>query len=147
MNLKERIVADMKSAMRAKETARLETIRMLRAAIQRKEVDDRVELDDQGVLQIIRKMVKQSADAARQFANGNRQDLVDKENEMISTLQQYLPEPLSEQAVEEIIAQTLQESGAASIRDMGKVMGLVKSKVQGRADMSAVSARIRSLLS
>ncbi len=147
MNLKDNILADMKSAMRAKETARLETIRMLRAAIQRKEVDDRVELDDQGVLRVIRKMVKQSADAARQFADGNRQDLVDKENEMISILQQYQPEPLSGQAVEEIIEQALQESGAASIRDMGKVMGLVQSRVQGRADMSAVSARIRSLLS
>ncbi len=147
MSLKESILSDMKSAMRAKESARLETIRMLRAAIQRKEVDDRVELDDQGVLQVVRKMVKQSADAARQFADGNRPDLVDKENECISILRQYLPEPLSAQAVEEIIKQALQESGAASIRDMGKVMGLVKSKVQGRADMSAVSARIRSLLS
>jgi len=147
MNLKDCILSDMKSAMRAKETTRLETIRMLRAAIQRKEVDDRVELDDQGVLQVIRKMVKQSTDAAQQFADGNRQDLVDKENETISILRQYLPEPLSEQAVEEIIKQVLQESAATSIRDMGKVMGLVKSKVQGRADMSAVSARIRSLLS
>ncbi len=147
MNLKDRIISDMKSAMRAKETTRLETIRMLRAAIQRKEVDDRVELDDPGVLQVIRKMVKQSTDAAQQFADGNRQDLVDKENETISILRQYLPEPLSEQAVEEIIKQVLQESAATSIRDMGKVMGLVKSRVQGRADMSAVSARIRSLLS
>ena len=147
MNLKDRIISDMKSAMRAKETTRLETIRMLRAAIQRKEVDDRVELDDPGVLQVIRKMVKQSTDAAQQFADGNRQDLVDKENETISILRQYLPEPLSEQAVEEIIKQVLQESAATSIRDMGKVMGLVKSRVQGRADMSTVSARIRSLLS
>ncbi len=147
MNLKDRIISDMKSAMRTKETTRLETIRMLRAAIQRKEVDDRVELDDPGVLQVIRKMVKQSTDAAQQFADGNRQDLVDKENETISILRQYLPEPLSEQAVEEIIKQVLQESAATSIRDMGKVMGLVKSRVQGRADMSAVSARIRSLLS
>ncbi len=147
MNLKDSIIADMKAAMRAKETARLETIRMLRAAIQRKEVDDRIELDDQGVLQVVRKMVKQSADAAQQFASGNRQDLVDKENQAISILRQYLPEPLSEPVVEEIIEQALQESGAASIRDMGKVMGLVKSKTRGRADMGAVSARIRSLLS
>ncbi len=148
MSLKDNIVADMKAAMRAKESVRLEAIRMLRAAIQRKEVDDRVELDDQGVLQIVRKMVKQSADAAQQFANGNRQDLVDKENEYISILRQYLPEPLSEQAVGEIIEQAVQECGAAAgIRDMGKVMGLVKARVQGRADMGAVSARVRSLLS
>ena len=147
MNLKDSIIADMKAAMRAKEALRLETIRMLRAAIQRKEVDDRVELDDQGVLQIAQKMVKQSADAAQQFANGNRQDLVDKENEYISILRQYLPEPLSDQVVEEIIEQALQESCATSTRDMGQVMGLVKSKVQGRADMGAVSAKIRSLLS
>ena len=147
MNLKDSIIADMKAAMRAKETVRLETIRMLRATIQRKEVDDRVELDDQGVLQIVQKMVKQSADAAQQFASGNRQDLVDKENEYISILRQYLPEPLSDQAVEEIIEQALQESDTTSAKDMGKVMGLVKSKVQGRADMGAVSAKIRSLLS
>lgn len=137
----------MKAAMRAKETVRLETIRMLRAAIQRKEVDDRVELDDQGVVQIVQKMVKQSTDAAQQFANGNRQDLVDKENACISILRQYLPEPLSDQDVEEIIEQALQESGATSTRDMGRVMGLVKSKIQGRADMGAVSVKIRSLLS
>ena len=147
MNLKDCILADMKAAMRAKETVRLETIRMLRAAIQRKEVDDRIELDDQGVLLIVQKMVKQSTDAAQQFANGHRQDLVDKENENISILRQYLPEPLSEQAVGEIINQVLQQSDATGIKDLGKVMGLVKSKVQGRADMSSVSVKIRSLLS
>ena len=146
-SLKERIVADMKAAMRAKQSVRLEAIRMLRAAIQRKEVDERIELDDQGVLQVVRKMVKQSADAARQFADGNRADLVDKENRYISILREYLPEPLSDQAIAKIIEQALQESGATSMRDMGKVMGLVQSKVRGRADMVAVSARIKSLLS
>jgi len=147
MNLKQRILADMQAAMRAKESVRLETIRMLRAAIQRKEVDDRIELDDQGVLQVVQKMVKQSTDAAQQFAKGDRQDLVDKENANISILRQYLPEPLSKQAVEEIIDQALQQSGATSVREMGKVMGLVKAKVQGRADMGRVSSKIKTLLS
>ena len=146
VSLKERIVADMKAAMRAKQSVRLEAIRMLRATIQRKEVDERIELDDQGILQVVRKMVKQSADAARQFADGNRPDLVDKENRYISILREYLPEPLSDQAIAEIIEQALQESGATTMRDMGKVMGLVQSKVRGRADMAAVGARIKSLL-
>lgn len=154
MTLKESIVADMKAAMRGKETVRLETIRLLRAAIQRKEVDDQTELDDQGVLQIVQKMVKQSTDAIEQFAKGGRQDLVDKENANISILRQYLPEPLSDEAVTKIISQALQQCQAMqpsgvfnSMKDMGKVMGLVKPKIQGRADMGAVSKKIKSLLS
>ena len=96
MSLKDRIVADMKTAMREKETIRLETIRLLRAAIQRKEVDDRVTLDDQGVLEIVQILVKQSTDSAQQFISGNRQDLADKENQNIAVLKDYLPEQLSE---------------------------------------------------
>ena len=147
MSLKEKIIADMKLAMRNKEAVRLETIRMLRAAIQRKEVDDKIELDDNGVLQIVQKMVKQCTDAASQFIQGNRQDLADKENENIAVLQDYLPEQLSEEAIQEIIQQAIQQTGASSMQDMGKVMGIVKSKTQGSADMGAVSAKIKSLLS
>lgn len=147
MSIKETLVADMKVAMRNKDTIRLETIRLLRAAIQRKEVDERVQLDDEGVLQIIQKMVKQCTDAAQQFSNGNREDLADKEKANISILETYLPEQLSEQEIETLIQEAIQQTGAATMKDMGKVMGLVKSRSQGRADMGAVSMRIKSLLS
>jgi uncharacterized protein YqeY len=147
MSIKDTLVADMKVAMRDKDTIRLETIRLLRAAIQRKEVDERVQLDDEGVLQIIQKMVKQCTDAAQQFSNGNREDLADKEKANISILETYLPEQLSEQEIETLIQDAMQQTGAATMKDMGKVMGLVKSRSQGRADMGAVSMRIKSLLS
>ena len=147
MSIKETLVVDMKAAMRDKDTIRLETIRLLRAAIQRKEVDERVQLDDEYVLQIIQKMVKQCTDAAQQFSNGNREDLADKEKANISILETYLPEQLSEQEIETLIQDAIQQTGAASMKDMGKVMGLVKSRSQGRADMGAVSMRIKSLLS
>ena len=103
MSIKETLVVDMKAAMRDKDTIRLETIRLLRAAIQRKEVDERVQLDDEYVLQIIQKMVKQCTDAAQQFSNGNREDLADKEKANISILETYLPEQLSEQEIETLI--------------------------------------------
>jgi uncharacterized protein YqeY len=147
MSIKDTLVADMKVAMRDKDTIRLETIRLLRAAIQRKEVDERVQLDDEGVLQIIQKMVKQCTDAAQQFSNGNREDLADKEKANISILETYLPEQLSEQEIEALIQDAMQQTGAATMKDMGKVMGLVKSRSQGRTDMGAVSMRIKSLLS
>jgi uncharacterized protein YqeY len=147
MSIKETLVADMKVAMREKDTIRLETIRLLRAAIQRKEVDERIQLDDEGVLQIIQKMVKQCTDAAQQFIDGNREDLADKEKANISILETYLPEQLSAQEIETLIQDAMQQTGAATMKDMGKVMGLVKSRSQGRADMGAVSLRIKSLLS
>ena len=147
MSIKETLVVDMKAAMRDKDTIRLETIRLLRAAIQRKEVDERVQLDDEYVLQIIQKMVKQCTDAAQQFSNGNREDLADKEKANISILETYLPEQLSEQEIETLIQDAIQQTGAASMKDMGKVMGLVKSRSQSRADLGAVSMRIKSLLS
>lgn len=147
MSLKERIVADMKSAMRDKETIRLETIRLLRAAIQRKELDDRVELDDEGVLQITQKMIKQCNDAAEQFIKGNREDLAEKEKANIAILEDYLPEQLSEDEVDAMIKDAISQTGAASMKDMGNVMGMVKSKVQGRGDMSAISGKIKALLS
>ncbi len=147
MSLKENIFADMKAAMRDKETIRLETIRLLRAAIQRKEVDDRTELDDEGVLQIVQKMVKQCNDAAQQFTNGGREDLANKELANIAVLEDYLPEQLSDTELNDIVDQAIAQSGASSMKDMGKVMGMVKSQTQGRADMGAVSGRIKSLLS
>ena len=146
MSLKDTIAADMKTAMRNKDTVRLETIRLLRSAIQRKEVDDQVTLDDAAVLQIVQKLVKQCRDAAQQFEAGGRSDLVEKELANIGVLESYLPEQLSDEEVEAIISAAITETGATSMQDMGKVMGIVKSKTQGNADMGAVSAKIRSRL-
>ncbi len=147
MGLKENLFADMQTAMRDKAATRLETIRLLRAAIQRREVDDQVELDDDGVLQIVQKMVKQCQDAAAQFSKGSREDLADKEKASIAILETYLPEPLSDQEVDILIQQAMQQTGAASMKDMGKVVGMIKARSRGRADMAKVSARIKSLLS
>ena len=147
MTLKESLIADMKVAMRDKEKVRLETIRLLRAAIQRKEVDERIELDDEGVLLIVQKLVKQCTDAEDQFAQGNRDDLAQKERENIAVLQTYLPEPLSDSEIESLIKQAIEKTGASTMKEMGKVMGIVKAGAQGRADMGKVSATIKSLLS
>jgi len=136
----------MKDAMRAKDTVRLESIRMLRAAIQRKELDDKTDLDDDGVLVVIEKSIKQSRDAANQFVKGERQDLADKENQGIEILQQYMPEALDEDEITQLIEDAMQQTGASSMKDMGKVMGLLKPKIQGRADMGSVSARIKEQL-
>ena len=146
MSLKDTIAADMKTAMRDKDTVRLETIRLLRSAIQRREVDEQVTLDDPAVLQIVQKMVKQCRDAAQQFETGGRPDLVEKELANIGVLESYLPEQLSDDEIETIISAAIAETGATSMQDMGKVMGIVKSKTQGNADMGAVSAKIRTLL-
>ena len=146
MGLKDRISADMKDAMRQKDSARLETVRLLRAAIQRREVDERIELDDRGVLEVVQKMVKQSNDAASQFDQGGRDDLAEKERASIAFLEQYLPEQLSPEEIDEIVTRAISETGASSIKDMGKVMALVKSQVQGKADMGAVSAIVKSKL-
>jgi uncharacterized protein YqeY len=146
MGLKDSISADMKTAMRERDTVRLDTVRLLRAAIQRREVDEQIELDDDNVLQVIQKMIKQCNDAADQFDQGRREDLSAKERASITVLEQYLPEQLSEDEIDKIVNQSIADASAASIRDMGKVMGLVKARVQGRADMGAVSARVKSLL-
>ncbi len=146
-SLKERIVADMKEAMRARESMRLETVRMLRAAIQRREVDERTELDDESVVAVIQKMIKQSRDAIDQFEQGNRQDLVEKEAAGVAVLQTYLPEQIDEAQIAKLIDQALSETGAATLRDMGKAMGWLKARLQGRADMGAVSAAIKQKLS
>jgi len=145
--LKERIVAEMKEAMRARESVRLDAIRLLRAAIQRREIDERVELGDEEVLAVIQKMIKQGRDSIAQFEKGARDDLVQKEAAMLAVLETYLPEQLAEGELAELINKALTETDAQSVRDMGKVMGWLKPRVQGRADMGAVSSAIKQKLS
>ncbi len=145
--LKERIVAEMKKAMRARESVRLDAIRLLRAAIQRREIDERVELGDEEVLAVIQKMIKQGRDSIAQFEQGARDDLVQKEAAMLAVLETYLPEQLAEGELAELINKALTETDAQSVRDMGKVMGWLKPRVQGRADMGAVSSAIKQKLS
>lgn len=137
----------MKSAMRAKDQARLDAIRLLLAGIKRREVDERIVLDDTQVLAVVDKMVKQSQDAAAQFAQGGRQDLVDKENAGIAIWKSYLPAPLGAAELETLIDDAIRASGATSPKDMGKVVAALKPKVQGRADMGQVSAKIKQRLS
>jgi uncharacterized protein YqeY len=144
--LKERVTEDMKSAMRASDKERLGTIRMLQAAIKQREVDERITLDDAQVLAVIEKMVKQRKESIAQFELGGRTDLAAKEKAEIEQLQAYLPAQLSEAEVEALIKEAIATTGAASIKDMGKVMGVLKAKAAGRADMGAVSARIKAAL-
>ena len=146
MALKERITEDMKSAMRAGEKERLATIRLILSAIKQREVDERIALDDTQVLTVVEKMIKQRKEAIAQFESGGRADLVAKESAEISVLQTYLPAQMSETEVDALIAEAMASTGATSIKDMGKVMGIVKAKAQGRADMAAVGARIRQKL-
>ena len=146
MSLKEQILADMKTAMREKNASQLESIRMLRAAIQRKEVDDQVELNDEDVVAIVQKQIKQSQDAVSQFKQGERMDLADKEQVHIDNLEAYLPEQLSDEEVAAAIEKAISATGAESMRDMGKVMGMLKGELQGKADMGKVSGLIKSKL-
>lgn len=146
MSLKARITDDMKAAMRAKETVRLGTIRLLLAAIKQKEIDDRVELDDAAVSSIVEKLIKQRKDSISQFQAAGRDDLVATEKAELVVLQAYLPEQLSVAEVEAAVAAAIAESGAASAKDMGKVMGLLKPRLAGRADMGQVSALIKARL-
>jgi uncharacterized protein len=147
MTLKERITEDMKTAMRAGEKERLGTIRLVLAAIKQREVDERITLDDSQVLAALEKMIKQRKESITQFESGGRADLVAKEKAELSVLQAYLPEQMSDAEIDALIAEAVAASGATSIKDMGKVMGLVKAKAQGKADMGAVSARIKQKLS
>jgi uncharacterized protein YqeY len=144
--LKERITEDMKAAMRGGDKERLGTIRMLQAAIKQREVDERITLDDTQVLAVIEKMVKQRKESIVQFEQGGRADLAAKEKAEIEQLQAYLPAQLSDAEIEALIREAIAATGAASIKDMGKVMGAVKAKAAGRADMGAVSARIKAAL-
>ncbi len=144
--LKDQILADMKSAMRGGEKDRLGVIRMLKAAIQRREVDDRIELDDAGVLKIVEKLVKQGQDSAEQFTKGERQELADKELAEIEILKAYLPEPLSDSELDALIDTIISSTGAESLRDMGKVMNAIREQAQGRADMGVVGGRVKTRL-
>jgi uncharacterized protein YqeY len=146
MSLKERITEDMKNAMRAKDAARLGTIRMLQAAIKQREVDERIMLDDAQVLSIVEKMIKTRKESIVHFESGGRTDLVAKETGEIELLQAYLPVQLSASQIDALIAEAIAESGATSIKDMGKAMGLVKTKAQGRADMALVGAKLKAKL-
>jgi uncharacterized protein YqeY len=146
MSLKERITEDMKTAMRAKDAERLGTIRMVQAAIKQREVDERIVLDDTQVLSILEKMIKSRREAAVQFAAGGRTDLVDKENKEIEQLQAYLPTQLSLAEIDALITEAIAESGASSIKDMGKAMALIKARAQGRADMGTLSAQLKAKL-
>jgi len=139
-------MADMQSAMREKDSTRLNAIRLLRAALQRREVDERETLDDEGVLGIIQKMIKQSRDAITQFESGQRNDLVEKELSLILVLQQYLPQQLDDAAITESVDAAISELGASGLRDMGKVMGQLKAQLQGRADMGQVSTLVKEKL-
>ena len=145
--LKERITEDMKAAMRAAEKERLSTIRMLQAAIKQREVDERIVLDDGQVLSVIEKMIKQRKESIAQFEQGGRADLAAREQAEIELLQAYLPAQLSDAEVDALIKDAIASTGAASVKDMGKVMAMVKAKAAGRTDMGAVSARIKAALS
>ena len=147
MSLKEQILADMKTAMREKNASRLESIRMLRAAIQRVEVDEQKDVDDTQVLAIVEKQIKQSKDAITQFTNGDRADLADKEQVHVDNLMAYLPEQLSDDEVASAVAAAIESTGAESMKDMGKVMGMLKGQLQGKADMGKVSGIIKAKLS
>ncbi len=147
MSLKAQIMNDIKSAMKAKDKETVGTIRMLTAAIKQVEVDERRELSDSDVLSIVSKMIKQRKDAAEQFAQAGRDDLQNKELAEIDTLNNYLPEQLSAEAVTSLVKEIITETGAAGMQDMGKVMGLAKAKVAGQADMGQVSQIVKAALS
>ncbi|HEY6483914.1 MAG TPA: GatB/YqeY domain-containing protein [Steroidobacteraceae bacterium] len=147
MSLKDRITEDMKSAMRSGEKDRLSTIRLILAAIKQREVDERITLDDGQVLSALEKMIKQRREAITQFEAGGRADLVARETAEVTLLQSYLPAQMSPAELDATITAAIAATGAASMKDMGKVMAAVKAKAQGRADMSVVSARIKHKLS
>jgi uncharacterized protein YqeY len=146
MTLKERINEDMKTAMRSGEKDRLAVIRLLQAAIKQREVDERITLDDAQITSVLEKMIKQRKESIVAFEKGARADLVAKESAEIAVLQPYLPAQLSDAELDALIAEAIAATGAASIKDMGKVMGVVKGKAAGKADMGAVGARIKAKL-
>ncbi|MES9936851.1 MAG: GatB/YqeY domain-containing protein [Sedimenticola sp.] len=144
--LKQRIQDDMKAAMKGGDKPRLATIRLVMAAIKQREVDERIELNDEQVLAVLDKMVKQRRDSIAQYEQAGRTELADQESFEIGILQEYLPEALGEDEIAALVAEAIANSGAESIRDMGKVMGQLKPKIQGRADMGAVSALVKQQL-
>ena len=146
MSLKDRINDDMKTAMRAREAGRLATIRLLLAAIKQREVDERITLDDAGITAVIDKMIKQRKDSISQFEAAGRTDLVEQESAELAVLTAYMPAQLSEAEIAEQVQAAVAETGAAGPQDMGKVMGVLKGKLAGRADMTAVSALVKAAL-
>ncbi len=146
MTLKARITEDMKSAMRAREAERLGTIRLLLAAIKQKEVDERIELDDAGILLVLEKMVKQRRDSITQFEAAGRQDLVDREQSEMDVLQAYLPVPLTENEIRSLVDQGIRETGAVGMQDMSRVMAWVRPHLAGRAAMGTVSNLVKDCL-
>jgi len=147
MSLKARITEDMKSAMKAKETARLGAIRLLLAAIKQKEVDERIELDDAQVITVIEKMLKQRKDSITQYEAAQRQDLADAEKAEVAVLSAYMPQAMGADEVAAIVAKAIADSGAQAPADMGKVMALVKPQIAGRSDMGEVSKLVKARLS
>jgi len=146
MSLKDQIQTDLKNSMRAADKARVRVLRMITAAIKQREVDERIELDDNQTLAVLEKMLKQRKDAAKQYQAAERIDLAEVEQAEISVIADFMPEALSEAEVAELIKDAIAETGAQSIKDMGKVMGVIKPQVQGRADMGTVSSKVRELL-
>ncbi|ERP91866.1 aspartyl-tRNA amidotransferase subunit B [Alcanivorax sp. P2S70] len=144
--LKEQLTAAMKDAMRAKDKARLGVFRMALAAIKQIEVDERIEPDDERVLALLDKLIKQRKDSATQYRDANRADLAEVEEAEMAVLQEFLPEPLTDAEIETLIDETIASTGAAGMQDMGKVMGILKPQLQGRADMGAASGKVRAKL-
>jgi len=145
--LKNQIIADMKSAMKAKDSATLKAVRMIVEAIKQKEVDTREELDDQGILAVIQKMVKQRKDSIDQFTQAGRDDLVAVEEAELKVINLYMPKQLSENEIESVVDQVISQTGASGMQDMGKLMGVLKAELSGKADMGTVSNIIKSKLS
>lgn len=146
MSLKEKIQDDLKQAMRDKNQARVDTIRLLTAAVKQREVDERVTLDDGQILAVVDKLIKRSRESIEQYEKGGRADLAEKEKADIVVWQSYLPQPLSEAEIGKLIDDAVSAAGASSIRDMGKVMNALRPKLQGRADIGQVSARVKARL-
>ena len=146
MSLKDRLTEDMNAAMKSGDKARLSVLSMALAGVKQREVDTRRPLDDAGVQTVIERMIKQGKDSLTQFRDGGRADLVAKEEAEIKVLQTYLPQPLSEAELDTFIAECIDAAGATSVKDLGKVMGVIKTRAAGRVDMSTVSARVRTML-
>lgn len=145
-DLKDQITSAMKTAMREKDKARLGIIRLMQAAIQQIEVDERRELDDAETLAVLDKMLKQRRESIKQYETANRQDLLDQEEYEVGVIQTFMPTPLDDAEIDSIIDAAISETGASSMKEMGQVMGIIRPKLQGRADMGAVSGKIKARL-
>ena len=144
--IKTALMSDIKACMKGGDKDRLAVLRLVSAAVKQREVDDRTDVDDQEMITILDKMAKQRRESIEQFVKGGRDDLAEVEKKELEIIQTYLPQPLSETEIQALIDQAVSDTGASEIRDMGKVMGVLKPQLQGRADMSAVSAKIKSKL-